>query len=921
MASTQKKRDNTKKAAPVKRDGGGRKTGPVRHRPPAYLPDPLARGIGAGACLFLALLACLGILGVHGAIPDLLCKFLRGLLGSGFLLAVPALVWAAGLLLFRRDRRPTLRLWCLGWLPVAGGAFLHVLLAGKDIPQTTGLFGWLWDQGVQGPGGGAVSGLLGVLGTVGFSRPGAGVIFALVFLVLLAIAAHVTPGKIRAAVETLRERREDWYEDEEEDYYDAPPIYQHPPAYEDLEVEPEPIRSSRSAPSRSSFWPARGRKQAPDLPLDDPLPQKKERQAPPVQKESVERVEQVPADRSMQGRNVEKGQFFDAQSSPEHLDEGLDELLHQAPPPLSEEAPVWHSLEEPVPEAPLPETLPPEPPVPPAPPEAVSMTTKAQRQAAIQQEAQEVTQTIQETLEGGVLQAYQYPALDLLTQPSGESAQAAHQELEGTLERLSSVLTSFGIDGHVTGAVQGPSVTRYEVALKQGVRLNKLTNLSDDVALALGVSSVRIAPVPGKISVVGIEVPNKVVIPVPIREVLESPAFQRHKSRVAFSVGKDIGGNYIVGDCSKLPHMLIAGTTGSGKSVCINSLLISMLYKSTPQELRLIMVDPKMVELGGYNGIPHLLIPVVTDPKKAAGALQWAVTEMMKRYRMFAEAGVRELSSYNHWAESQEGVEPMAKVVIVIDELADLMLVAAKEVEESICRVAQMGRAAGMHLVIATQRPSADVITGLMKANIPSRIAFAVASSLESRIILDNTGAEKLVGKGDMLWFPLGAGKPLRVQGCFISDEEVAAVVESVKENAPAEYDNAVMEQIEQHVTESEKKGKSSGGGFPAGEGPGEGQDELFPDGVEVILEVGQASVSMLQRRLKLGYARAARLMDQMEEKGIVGPSEGAKPRQILITRDQWERMKNGQEPEEPDLPPVEEEILSFDPIPQPYEP
>ena len=453
------------------------------------------------------------------------------------------------------------------------------------------------------------------------------------------------------------------------------------------------------------------------------------------------------------------------------------------------------------------------------------------------------------------------------------------------------------------------------------MRLNKLTNLSDDVALALGVSSVRIAPVPGKISVVGIEVPNKVVIPVPIREVLDSPAFRRHKSSVAFSVGKDIGGNYIVGDCSKLPHMLIAGTTGSGKSVCINSLLISMLYKSTPEELRLIMVDPKMVELGGYNGIPHLLIPVVTDPKKAAGALQWAVTEMMKRYRLFAEAGVRELSSYNQWAKGQEGVDTMPKVVIVIDELADLMLVAAKEVEESICRVAQMGRAAGMHLVIATQRPSADVITGLMKANIPSRIAFAVASSLESRIILDNTGAEKLVGKGDMLWFPLGSGKPLRVQGCFISDEEVAAVVDSVKQNAAAEYDDEVMAQIEQHVTESEKKGKSAGGAFPAGEGGEEEQDELFPAGVDVILDLGQASVSLLQRRLKLGYARAARLMDQMEEKGIVGPSEGSKPRQILITKDQWVQMQSGGDPTPPEAaPPVEEEILTFDPVPPHYE-
>ena len=650
-------------------------------------------------------------------------------------------------------------------------------------------------------------------------------------------------------------------------------------------------------PQVTPFWSRR--KKAPDLPLDeaaDPAPA-----AETARKSAKDKTKTVsPPSQAQQAAETlqtgEKAPFFDHTSHVRRPDQVLEDLREEAVPP-TEEGPLWQPVGE-------------------------AKPTKAQRQAEIQQEAHAVTQTIEKTLEESQGKDYVFPSLDLLTPPSGEKAKAARQELTGTMERLSGVLTSFGIDGHVTGAVQGPAVTRYEVALEQGVRLNKLTNLSDDVALALGVTSVRIAPVQGKISVVGIEVPNQVVIPVPIREVLESPAFRRHKSSVAFSVGKDIGGNYIVGDCSKLPHMLIAGTTGSGKSVCINSLLISMLYKSTPEELRLIMVDPKMVELGIYNGIPHLLIPVVTDPKKAAGALQWAVTEMMKRYRLFAEAGVRELSSYNHWAEGQEGVDPLPKVVIVIDELADLMLVAAKEVEESICRVAQMGRAAGMHLVIATQRPSADVITGLMKANIPSRIAFAVASSLESRIILDNTGAEKLVGKGDMLWFPLGSGKPLRVQGCFISDEEVAAVVGSVKENATSEYDDEVMAQIEQHAAETEKKGKHSGGAaagaFPAGEGE-EDQDELFPAGVDVILELGQASVSLLQRRLKLGYARAARLMDQMEEKGIVGPSEGAKPRQILITKEQWVQMQSG-EPLAQDNPPVEEEILSFDPIPQQYE-
>ena len=382
---------------------------------------------------------------------------------------------------------------------------------------------------------------------------------------------------------------------------------------------------------------------------------------------------------------------------------------------------------------------------------------------------------------------------------------------------------------------------------------------------------------------------------------MESRTFTEHKSPVAFAVGKDIGGSCIVGDIGRLPHVLIAGTTGSGKSVCTNSLIVSILYKSTPEEVRFIMVDPKMVELAPYNGIPHLLIPVVTDPKKAAGALQWAVFEMMKRYKLFSEHGVKDLAGYNALARQDEELKTLPTVVVVIDELADLMLVAAKEVEESICRVAQMGRAAGMHLVIATQRPSSDVITGLMKANIPSRIAFAVASSLESRIILDTTGAEKLVGKGDMLYAPLGAGKPTRVQGCFITPEEIERVVGFVKTTGEAEYSREVMDKIEQAVKEKEK-----GGGGKTSAEPAEAQedgDELLPAAVEVVLETGQASVSMLQRRLKLGYSRAARLVDQMEERGIVGPFEGSKPRQLLIDKAKWQELQMSKQPQpEPEI-------------------
>ena len=468
----------------------------------------------------------------------------------------------------------------------------------------------------------------------------------------------------------------------------------------------------------------------------------------------------------------------------------------------------------------------------------------------------------------------------------------AGAELRNNARRLADTLNSFGVDATPGDVVHGPSVTRYEFVLDQGVKLSKITNLADDIALALGATGVRIAPIPDKISVVGIEVPNKAVTPVLIRDVIESRDFTEHKSAVAFALGRDIGGNNVIGDIARLPHVLIAGTTGSGKSVCTNSLIISLLYKSTPDEVRFIMVDPKMVELAPYNGIPHLLIPVVTDPKKAAGALQWAVFEMMKRYKAFSECGVKKLEEYNKLAKTTEGMETLPSVVVVIDELADLMLVAAKEVEESICRVAQMGRAAGMHLVIATQRPSSDVITGLMKANIPSRVAFAVASSLESRIILDQTGAEKLVGKGDMLYAPLGAGKPQRVQGCFISPEEIEQVVEFVKKTGEAQYDDEVLAKIEESVQEKEKGAK--GGGSAQAEPAGDESDELLPAAVDVVLETGQASVSMLQRRLKLGYSRAARLVDQMEQRGIVGPFEGSKPRQLLITKERWQELQMG---------------------------
>ena len=501
---------------------------------------------------------------------------------------------------------------------------------------------------------------------------------------------------------------------------------------------------------------------------------------------------------------------------------------------------------------------------------------------------------------------YVFPPMNLLTAGSGGSGDEGYEEMQLNAKRLSATIKSFGIPAEICDVTRGPTVTRYEVELEQGVKLNRLTNLSDDIALALGVSGVRIAPVPDKISIVGIEVPNKKTTTVYLRDVIDTPAFREKSSSLTFAIGKDIGGEPIVGDIAKLPHLLIAGTTGSGKSVCMNCLILSLLYKSSPEDVRLIMIDPKMIELGVYNGIPHLLIPVVTDPKKAAGALQWSVMEMMKRYALIADSGARDLASYNKLMEKTEGGQKLPKIAILIDELADLMMTAAKEVEESICRIAQMGRAAGIHLVIATQRPSADVITGLMKANISSRIAFAVDSALNSRIILDTSGAEKLVGKGDMLYAPIGAGKPTRIQGAFVTDEEREEVINFVKEQGLANYNPAIQDEIERAADKDSKKASAEDDDLEEDSGE---LDELFNEAVEVVLDSKQASVSMLQRRLKLGYSRAARIVDQMEEQGVVGPFEGSKPRAVLLTREEWEARRGGSVPPAmPTLPPEEDE-------------
>ncbi len=810
--------------------------------PPPPAPT-YGREIAGGVCLLLALCAVVSYFQEEALFITFFGGLLKGLLGYGYWLSAPALLLTGLLLLTHRDCPATLRSVCTLLVPVLTGCGLHLLLCARSYePGLTGLRE-LWLSGRSLQSGGALSGGLAVGFSAVFGKVLSLILFLLMLLVALCLALHFSP---KDAVRRAQERRE--------------------AEREDIPKEAPPVREKEKPAEKRPR-----RRAAIDIPLDD---------EPPAKQPQPQPEEPTFAPK-------EKKPFFSRKSSTVRTP---DQVLRGEP--AEEAAPV-------APAAPV--TSPPAASAAPAP---VAKPREAAKPSVTAQEVQDATEEVTAAVEQELAQpeeAYQYPPITLLDENTADNYTEVGAELRSNSQRLAQTLQSFGVDARPGAVVHGPSVTRYEFTLEQGVKLSKITNLADDIALALGASGVRIAPIPNKISVVGIEVPNRAVTPVRIRDVVESRTFTEHKSPVAFAVGKDIGGSCIVGDIGKLPHVLIAGTTGSGKSVCTNSLIVSILYKSTPEEVRFIMVDPKMVELAPYNGIPHLLIPVVTDPKKAAGALQWAVFEMMKRYKLFSEHGVKDLAGYNALARQDEELKTLPTVVVVIDELADLMLVAAKEVEESICRVAQMGRAAGMHLVIATQRPSSDVITGLMKANIPSRIAFAVASSLESRIILDTTGAEKLVGKGDMLYAPLGAGKPTRVQGCFITPEEIERVVGFVKTTGEAEYSREVMDKIEQAVKEKEK-----GGGGKTSAEPAEAQedgDELLPAAVEVVLETGQASVSMLQRRLKLGYSRAARLVDQMEERGIVGPFEGSKPRQLLIDKAKWQELQMSKQPQpEPEI-------------------
>jgi len=876
-AVTDVKRKNT--ASSTSNSKSSKKPVPIAVPEDNRLP---ARVILAVVCAGLFVLFLVISIKPDGALLRLFQSILFGLIGKvGFYFSIPALLYMFLILVTNKKQPVKMRCISLISFVILCGCIFHMIVNNQTFIGGFKVLADLYTAGLNGYSGGILCGGLAML-----IRWACGDVITYIILILGAIftllaAMNITiPSIIRA----IRNRpRDDWDEDEF------------------IEVKPEPAAVVVNHIANKRIEQKRQRREAQQLSFDDfvtidepVVPEPPERPKtkrvpkapvqlqPTIDSKATDMLSQIESDISEPVSVAATPVIDDSLSPPTQPAVSKQVATEEEPIPV--QMPVYKP-EAPIPAAPKTQSSKTQSPAPPATVKE-KVTAKDAAESAVQV-AEEIEQA-----KTAPKQIYCFPPIDLLRKPPRSSADGTAEMRENS-RRLNETLESFKIDAHIINVTRGPSVTRYEVELDKGVRLNKLTTVADDIALSLGAPSVRIAPVPGKISVVGIEVPNRTVTMVSLREVIDSPEFAKSKSKSSFAVGKDIGGSCIVGNIAKMPHMLIAGTTGSGKSVCMNSIIISLLYKAGPEDVKLIMVDPKMVELANYNGIPHLMIPVVTDPKKAAGSLQWAVVEMMRRYKAMSDVGVRDLESYNSIIEAEGEGDKLPQLVIIIDELADLMLVAAKEVEDSICRIAQMGRAAGIHLVIATQRPSADVITGLMKANIPSRIAFSVASAMESRIILDTQGAEKLVGKGDMLFAPIGCGKPLRVQGCFVTDAEVEAVTGYVKNNFNADYDQQVLEEIERKAQQT-GKGKPATASDPEPNADELDGDEMLPAAVDVILETGQASVSMLQRRLKLGYARAARIVDEMEEKGIVGPFQGAKPRTILITKEQWEARKNG---------------------------
>lgn len=830
--------------------------------------------VGIGL-LILAVILVLALCQMDGVLLTSLLHLIGGLIGWG-----TKMFWVAlcvGGMIALCDLRPVrLRVMSVLLFPVLWSTLMQTVLVNPRMTMSITSVMELWHNGQSLHMGGVIGGMLSSLMVFLLSSMGAKIVLIMVMAFSLLVVFNTTPARIWMRLRSVL------YEDVEQLREHDMTVTPANPRTEELEDED----STQVLGQTSLLGKLRNQRGS----------RRKARLM--KQQEQAEREEEQRRTDDLSGGMIENEAFDQAReeaaaASRAKYEKKMDNRrrLAEVMPDLTE---TLHTPE-------TKQTV--EPDVPPWEEAAVM----AEQQAAAPQEEKRATKEEKQQVHQEIAQAmhapaaeYQYPPISLLKRAPKTSNTDVRAELRDSAARLVDTLSSFGIDVQIINIVRGPSVTRFEIQMERGVKFSRITSLSDDIALSLGADTVRIAPIPDKLAV-GIEVPNRTVQMVSLRDVIGSKNFETSQASLSVALGKDITGTAQVIDLAKMPHLLIAGTTGSGKSVCINSILISLLYKSSPADVRLIMVDPKMVELGNYNGIPHLLIPVVTDPKKASGALSWAVSEMERRYALFAASGVRGLSDYNELVRQQQEqtqeqpeedadgqqvmhprMEHLPQIVIVIDELADLMMVAAKEVETSICRIAQKARAAGMHLVVATQRPSTDVITGLMKSNIPSRIAFAVASQVESRIILDTVGADKLIGKGDMLYSPINLNKPVRIQGCFVSTEEIENVIQYVKKNAEAEYSQEIMDHIEKQ-SESE-----SAGGYDASED----EDELLPQAITIVVESGQASVSMLQRRLKLGYARAARLVDQMEQRGIVGPFEGSKPRRVLITRDDWMQMQ-----------------------------
>lgn len=889
------------------------------------------RMIAGVILVFLALFLLLSMLGIHAVALDALKKLMRGIFGYGYYLLPFALCMVAWLLVFRNHEPYRLRTAGLFCGIVFFSGMLHVLLSYAGLGAGKELIPSLWRTGMAGTSGGVIPGLIayGLIHTI--SKAGAFPVLLVLLLAAVFLAFRIDGAML---IHRRAEKRRKKLEENLPQSQPEPVVLTQEMTMEDLRILATPagrpvrqeresvsvprerrrgvgsplkmggrepwntpgeesgIRKENGEESGSFFESFRrpGGEKKKKRGQEPELPEEQEADVLPVEDYTAQ-VQQLVRE-PQQDRQPETAAFNVQQNENSWLNLPREEADH-SPAEMLTDSEIAAGAEA---------------------AQKDGKVTKNEAAQAAEQVAKEIEARTDAEAEVDATPPYQYPPMTMLSEAMG-SKEDNTEEMRTNVVRLEETLRSFNVDIKVENVVRGPTVTRYEMELRPGIKMSKITSLHEDIALALGVSSVRVAAVEGKSSIIGIEVPNGITTSVPIREVLSSEAFRKNSSPLAFAAGKDIGGNYIVGDIAKMPHLLIAGTTGSGKSVCMNSIIVSLLYRATPDEVRLIMIDPKMVELSIYNGIPHLLIPVVTDAKKAAGALQWAVTEMERRYQLLADYKVRDVKGYNALARRDESMTPMPRIVVIIDELADLMLVAAKEVENSIVRIAQKARAAGMHLVIATQRPSTDVITGIMKANIPSRIAFAVSSAIDSRIILDESGAEKLVGKGDMLYAPLGAGKPIRVQGCFITDEEAEEVAEFVKNSAEADYSDEILREIDQNVADGGSGSKAD----PDQTALKLDGDPLLPDAVEVVLDTGQASTSMLQRRLKLGYAHAARIVDELEEKGIVGPFEGSKARQVLITREQWDTMvglnpkAKAPEPEAETGSPAEDDDVPFD--------